>query len=600
VIISFTGFTGAVTLQAQDAWLDNNAGADNIVFGDGVTWNRQQLANVSLQQQAASGAVDIYGFDAYADVISGNSANNNLYGYAGNDTFKASAGSDTFFGGDGVDTVDYSLVGAGVTINFSGGTQTLNGYNLGSYSANDGQSGTDRYNYVEAFIGTSYNDYFYGSTSGDNFVAGSGNDWMLGDVGNDTLNGGAGFDTASYTSSTAAVNVNLSTGVATDGLGGTDTLTSIESVIGSAYADILTGGNAAETFLGGAGNDTINGGSGVDTISFTTSTGSVLANLGTTSQTLNGTVVAAGTVKDGLSGTDTVSNVENITGSAQADWMVGSDAANVLDGGAGVDNLNGGNGDDTLIGGAGSDTLTGGSGVDTISFTTSTGSVLVNLSTASQTLNGTAVASLRAVDGLGGTDVLSGIEKVFGSAQADWFYGGSADETFVGGAGNDSITGAAGNDTVDYSSSIAGVLVNNSSTAHTLNGVSVGINQAKDGFGGTDTLSGIEYVTGSAFADYIYNSTGANIVDAGAGNDWIFGAAGADQYIWRTGGGNDTIADFENGSDKFRLLGTGASYGSLTFADTANGATISLGGNVIFTLTGVNKTVLDSTDFLFS
>ena len=63
---------------------------------------------------------------------------------------------------------------------------------------------------------------------------------------------------------------------------------------------------------------------------------------------------------------------------------------------------------------------------------------------------------------------------------------------------------------------------------------------------------------------------------------------------------SDTIADFENGSDKIRLLGTGASYGSLTFADSANGATISLGGNVIFTLTGTSKTVLDSTDFLFS
>jgi len=43
-----------------------------------------------------------------------------------------------------------------------------------------------------------------------------------------------------------------------------------------------------------------------------------------------------------------------------------------------------------------------------------------------------------------------------------------------------------------------------------------------------------------------------------------------------------------------------ASYGSLSFADTANGATISLGGNVIFALAGISKTVLDSTDFLFS
>jgi len=37
------------------------------------------------------------------------------------------------------------------------------------------------------------------------------------------------------------------------------------------------------------------------------------------------------------------------------------------------------------------------------------------------------------------------------------------------------------------------------------------------------------------------------------------------------------------------LLDSVASYGSLSFADTANGATISLGGNVIFALAGISR-----------
>jgi len=688
-VISFTTSTASalVNLGAISQTLNGTAVAAGTAR-DGLS-GTDTVSNI--ENVIGSAQADWMVGSDLSNILDGDLGNDSLDGGNGDDILIGGVGSDTLVGGYGVDAISYTSSTGSVLVNLSAVSQTLNGTVIASLNAADGLSGTDVLSGIEKVIGSAQNDWFYGGNTAETFIGGAGND---------NINGGAGNDTIDYSGSAVAVNVNLSTGVAADGLSGTDTLVDIESVIGTNLADTISGGNADESFLGGAGNDTINGGSGVDTILYSTSIGSVLANLATTSQSLNGTLVAAGTVQDGLSGTDTVSNIENVFGGSQADWMVGSDAANVLDGGAGNDNLNGGNGDDTLIGGAGNDTLTGGSGIDTISFTTSsgsvlanlsttsqtlngtavaalravdglggtdvlssiekivgsaqadwmvgsatndildggagvdnlngangddtliggagsdtltggsgidtisftvsTGSVLVNLSTSSQTLNGTAVASLRAVDGLGGTDVLSGIESVVGSAQADWFYGGGADETFVGGAGNDTITGAAGNDTADYSTSIAGVLVNNSSSAQTLNGVALSGNQVKDGFGSTDTLSGIEYIKGSAFADFIYNSTGANVIDAGAGNDWIFGAAGADQYIWRTGGGNDTIADFENGSDKIRLLGTGASYGSLTFADSANGATISLGGNVIFTLTGTSKTVLDSTDFLFS
>ena len=61
-----------------------------------------------------------------------------------------------------------------------------------------------------------------------------------------------------------------------------------------------------------------------------------------------------------------LSGIENITGSNQADLLVGNAAGNVLDGGASDDVLRGEGGDDTLLGGEGNDTLDSGEGNDTL------------------------------------------------------------------------------------------------------------------------------------------------------------------------------------------------------------------------------------------
>lgn len=79
-----------------------------------------------------------------------------------------------------------------------------------------------------------------------------------------------------------------------------DTL--IESAIGSAYADTITGNDADNTITGGAGNDTINGGAGIDTAKFSGSYSS-----GYRVAKSNGVVIVAGT-----DGTDTLTNVERL------------------------------------------------------------------------------------------------------------------------------------------------------------------------------------------------------------------------------------------------------------------------------------------------
>jgi Ca2+-binding RTX toxin-like protein len=106
---------------------------------------------------------------------------------------------------------------------------------------------------------------------------GGGSDVLSGRGGADTLDGGGGTDTVDYSAAASSVVVDLSSGVASaDGDGGSDTLVSVENVVGSslgdslsgdANANVLAGGGGADNLVGGLGADTIDGGPGDDTIS---------------------------------------------------------------------------------------------------------------------------------------------------------------------------------------------------------------------------------------------------------------------------------------------------------------------------------------------
>jgi hypothetical protein len=149
--------------------------------------------------------------------------------------------------------------------------------------------------------GTDGNDSLLGASGDDVIVGRDGNDVLDGGIGSDVLLGGAGYnrffggegddrliggideDTADYSRDAGSIRVDLNLGTATDGAGDTDTLISIERLMGSDYADIiigsdedniLTGGLGADTMTGGAGRDTFvlrNAGEGGDTITDFTS-----------------------------------------------------------------------------------------------------------------------------------------------------------------------------------------------------------------------------------------------------------------------------------------------------------------------------------------
>src|SRR5258706_15977674 len=73
-------------------------------------------------------------------------------------------------------------------------------------------------------------------------ITGNGNDNGVGGGGGDAvIDGGMGIDPVEYGNSPSGVTVNLATGSASDGWGGTDTLSAIENVIGSSFNDAITG-----------------------------------------------------------------------------------------------------------------------------------------------------------------------------------------------------------------------------------------------------------------------------------------------------------------------------------------------------------------------
>jgi len=151
--------------------------------------------------------------------------------------------------------------------------------------------------------------------------------------------------------------------------------------------DTFTGGAGDDTFTGGQGADTVDGGAGTNTFSavgmdVTNVEGSVFDSVGAVVNlsddaltaldvnnavseflSTNQTEVASNTATylydtDAEAGSDVVdslSNIQNLTGSGGIDYLVGSDEANVIDGGAGADTLTGGAGADTFTYVAGAD-----------------------------------------------------------------------------------------------------------------------------------------------------------------------------------------------------------------------------------------------------
>lgn len=244
------------------------------------------------------------------DTISGGVEANHLVGNGGDDILGGGAGDDILDGGTGFDTARYGLAASAVIVDLAAGTATSGG-------------GNDTLISIERVVGSDHNDTLRGDAGNNTLEGGAGDDLLEGrdgdDVlgggfGNDILDGGAGFDTASYGLALGAVNADLVAGTALVGGVDTDTLISIEALVGSAFNDRLSGNAADNTLVGNdgndflvglGGNDTLIGGNGIDIARFS----------GVRSQyTITpGGVPGSSTVTDnvvGRDGTDTLTGVE--------------------------------------------------------------------------------------------------------------------------------------------------------------------------------------------------------------------------------------------------------------------------------------------------
>lgn len=128
--------------------------------------------------------------------------------------------------------------------------------NLATGVSTSTQTGTDSLAGIENVIGSSGNDFITGDVNDNVITGGLGNDTVNGSAGNNTFvatvgdgndsyNGGSGTDTYDLSATTANASVILTTTTAhvISTEAGSDTLTSIENVIGGAGNDSLFGGD---------------------------------------------------------------------------------------------------------------------------------------------------------------------------------------------------------------------------------------------------------------------------------------------------------------------------------------------------------------------
>ncbi len=203
-------------------------------------------------------------------------ANEGLIG--GNDRITGSNFNDTLYGDVvSIGSTASFFVGGNDTIFGGAGTDTL----YGDFSSN----------FLASGVGG--NDGLFGGSGNDSLYGGGGDDYLDGGSGTETrLDGGAGNDAISFLSATSAASVALYLGsnqVINDGYGNSETLISIEWVVGSYFGDtivadekdnVLQGGFGDDAIyagfgndyiVGGIGNDLLNGDEGYDTFAFSAS-----------------------------------------------------------------------------------------------------------------------------------------------------------------------------------------------------------------------------------------------------------------------------------------------------------------------------------------
>ncbi|GID03137.1 M10 family metallopeptidase C-terminal domain-containing protein [Pseudomonas sp. 008] len=338
-------------------------------------------------------------------------------------------------------------------------------------------------------------------------------------------------------------------------------------------------------------------------------------------------------------------NRKLISGTDQADTLVGSSGNDTLDGGLGADTMTGGDGNDIYVVNNVLDRVvesnTSTSQIDTVQASVSwtLGANLENLVlTGVSGINGTGNEQHNFITGNAGNNVLDGAaggDSMSGGDGSDTYYvdnaddivieinsnalsggidsvhsslaaytlgnnvehlyidstgaangtGNALDNTLFAGAGNNVLDGREGNDTVSFERAASGVTVNLSTSA-----------QQNTVGSGLDTVKLFENLTGSAYADTLSGNSGANVLNGGAGNDTLVGGSGDDRLIG--GAGTDNLTG-GTGADTY-VFDALSDMGAGALRDVINGFKSTEGDHLDFTGLDANPmtTAVDAFTFI--
>jgi serralysin len=317
-----------------------------------------------------------------------------------------------------------------------------------------------------------------------------------------------------------------------------------------------------------------------------------------------------------------------IVGTKIKDILVGTSSDDTIFDMDGDDTIIAGDGNDVIFAGKGGDFISGGDGIDTIHYGSSDKAVNVNL------------ATHIGHGGYAEGDVIFAVENLIGSKFGDMLTGDSNANTIDGGDGNDIIHGGGGldilkggdgNDTLYSDNSLASFFGGgDTDTAdfsgrtmpedrygypHHAGGVYVNLVLHVVDYGGPfphewdpqGTISGVENVNGTKYADTIIGDHANNVLNGNGGNDTLTGGYGNDTFVFtRTNGvvdfGNDTVSDFAAGTDHLQIdHAVFGNFGDVQqhMQQVGGDVVITYDANNSITLHGVQMANLHANDFLF-
>jgi Ca2+-binding RTX toxin-like protein len=439
--------------HAGDRVVETDVGVDS--SNDWIYTNRSFTLSDGVEHGLVSGAGAI-----------------SLYGNALDNILVAGPGNNTLYGGSGNDTVNYSGANAGVIVSLAVvGAQATGG------------SGTDTLVLIENLYGSHHADRLTGNglwntlngAGGvDTMEGGDGSDFyyvqQLGDMvietNADTRIGGSDWVFSYLASYTLGANIE----------NGTLMLDGSANLFGNGLGNELRAGH---------GDNLINGSGGVDTVSYVKAHSGVSVDLSLTSAQATGG-----------SGSDTLLNIENLTGSFQNDVLKGNTLWNRIDGETGADTMEGGLGSDSYV-------------VD------HEGDVVIERADEGSDWVYSRLAGYR----LGDHVENGAIDRDDGASMT----GNALANVLQVGLGDDTLDGGEGADTASFARASSAVVVE----------LERGL---ASGGAGTDSLISIENLIGSSHHDSLYGDAQANDIRGGSGSDWIAGGGGND--ILRGGGNN--------------------------------------------------------------